>query len=80
MDGDDITSCNNSIPWWPEGMPVWQKVLCLLGYHKWETRQTAKGHCYGIETEEGIRKGKHGLHDENPMKLTDQCARCQTLR
>lgn len=80
MSGDDITRSNDSLPWWPEGTPFWQKVLCLFGHHKWETRQTSKGHCYGFETEEGKRKGKFGLHDESPMKLRDQCVRCLTLK
>ncbi len=79
MNGDPITQQNDSLPEWPDGMPLWQRVLCLFGYHKRETRQTEPGHCYGFETEEGKRKGKFGLHDETPMKLRDQCARCHTL-
>ncbi len=78
--GDDITWRNESMPVFPEEMPLWQRILCLLGYHKWETRQTAKGHCFGIETEEGRRKGVFGLHDELPMKLNDQCGRCGAVR
>lgn len=78
--GDDITWSNDTIPVFPDGMPLWQRVLCLLGYHKWETRQTAKGHCFGVQTEEGRRKGVFGLHDEEPLKLADQCGRCGTLR
>lgn len=80
MNGDDITAHNNSMPWFPDEMPFWQRVLCLFGYHKWETRQSAPGHCYGFQTEEGKRKGVFGLHDENPLKLRDQCGRCLTLR
>lgn len=80
MNGDDITSHNETMPVFPDEMPFWQRVLCLLGYHKWETRQSAKGHCYGVQTEEGKRKGIFGLHDETPMKLRDQCGRCGTLR
>lgn len=57
MNGDDITSSNPSMPDFPDGMPLWQRILCVLGYHKWETRRSAKGHCYGVETEEGKRKG-----------------------
>lgn len=79
MDGDDITRHNDSMPCYPHGMPLWQRVLCLLGYHKPETRQTAPGHCYGLQTKEGARKGVFGLHDESPMKLRDQCGRCDTL-
>lgn len=80
MNGDDITHNNRSMPWWPTGTPLWRKVLCLFGYHKWETRQSAKGHCFGFETEEGKRKGRFGLHDESPMKLADQCPHCLSLR
>lgn len=80
MNGDDIMYENTSLPWFPEKMPFWQRVLCLLGYHKWETRYSAKGHRYGIETKEGKQKGVFGLHDETPMKLRDQCGRCWTLR
>ena len=79
MDGDDITCRNTTMPYYPKGMPLWQRVPCLLGYHKRETRQTSKGHCYGIQTEEGLRKGVFGLHDEKPMKLRDQCGRCGAL-
>ena len=79
MDGDDITYRNESMPYFPKGMPLWQRALCVLGYHKGETRQSAKGHCYGVQTEEGERKGVFGLHDEKPMKLRDQCARCGAL-
>ena len=69
MDGDDIKWRNDSLPRWPKGLPLWQRVACLLGYHKRETRQTAKGHRFG--------NGK--LHDDDPMKLRDQCGRCNTL-
>lgn len=79
MNGDDIKGSNGSMPYFPKGMPLWQRVLCVLGYHKPETRQSAKGHCYGFQTEEGERKGIFGLHDETPMKLRDQCARCWAL-
>jgi hypothetical protein len=79
MDGDDIKRRNESMPWWPKGMPLWQKVLCLFGYHKRETRQSAKGHQYGFQTEEGKQRGIFGIHDEKPMKLRDQCGRCDTL-
>ncbi len=79
MSGDEIGYSNHSIPVFPEGMPLWHRVLCVLGYHKGETRQTAKGHCYGFQTDEGRRKGIFGLHDESPMKLRSQCGRCGTL-
>ena len=69
MDGDSITGRNDSMPHWPHGMPLWQRVMCLLGYHKRETRQTAKGHRYGDGT----------LHDDKPMQLRDQCGRCGAL-
>jgi len=69
MDGDDIKFINDSMPWFPQEMSLWQRILCLLGYHKPETRQTAPGHRYG--------DGK--LHDDKPMKLRDQCGRCGTL-
>lgn len=69
MDGDDIIWPNQSMPRFPKGMPLWQRVTCVLGYHKRETRQTAKGHRYGDGT----------LHDDKPMKLRDQCGRCGQL-
>lgn len=84
MNGDDITYINENLPrferWFPEKTKWWQKILCLIGRHKWETRQSAKGHCYGFETEEGKRKKRFGLHDESPLKLRDQCAWCDSLR
>ena len=79
MNGDDIKWDNRSMPHFPNGMPLWQRVLCLLGYHKSETRQSANGHCYGVQTEEGKRRGIFGIHDETPMKLRDQCGRCGKL-
>jgi len=69
MNDDDITKRNQSMPIFPSEMPMWQRVLCVLGYHKLETRQTAKGHRYGDGT----------LHDDKPMKLRDQCGRCHQL-
>lgn len=42
MDGDDITERNESMPWYPKGLPLWQRVLCLLGYHKPEIRMSGK--------------------------------------
>ena len=44
MNGQDIEWSNMSMPIFPDKMPVWQRILCLLGYHKRETRQTAPGH------------------------------------
>jgi hypothetical protein len=44
MNGDDITRRNESMPWFPEGMPFWQRVTCLFGYHKRETRKTGPSH------------------------------------
>ena len=67
------------MPNYPEGMPIWQRVLCALGYHRREKRQSAPGHCYGFQTKEGERKGVFGLHDETPMRLRDQCGRCGAL-
>ena len=75
MNGDDIGWSNRNAPYFPDEMPWWQRVLCVLGYHKRETRQTAKGHRYG-PTEEHPR-GE--LHDDRPMKLRDQCGRCGAL-
>ena len=69
MDGDDIRWSNDTMPSYPEGMKLWEKIVCLLGYHKSETRQTALGHRYG--------DGR--LHDDKPMKLRDQCGRCGSL-
>lgn len=80
MNGDDIKWINERMPRYPTSMPLWQRVLCLLGYHKWETRKTPKGHCYGVQTEEGVRRGIYGIHDETPLNLRDQCGRCNTLR
>lgn len=69
MDGDDIKFHNVSMPYFPKEMPLWQRVLCVLGYHKREMRQTAKGHRFGNGT----------LHDDKPMRLRDQCGRCNAL-
>lgn len=38
-DGDDITFRNETMPRWPKGLSIWDKVRCLLGYHKRETRK-----------------------------------------
>lgn len=79
MNGQDITHHNQTMPVFPRNQPLWSRVLCLLGYHKREMRQSAKGHRFGVQTEEGERKGIFGLHDEKPMQLRDQCGRCNTL-
>jgi len=44
MDGDDIKWSNNTMPYFPKSMPLWQRILCLLGYHKSEARQCGKDH------------------------------------
>jgi hypothetical protein len=46
MNGDDISSSNDTMPYWPRGMKLHHKVLCLLGYHFRETRQTGPHHKY----------------------------------
>jgi hypothetical protein len=79
MNGDDIKWVNTTMPEFPKGMPFWQRVTCLLGYHKAEKRQTAPGHCYGFETAEGKLRGIRGIHDKTPMSLRDQCGRCGVL-
>lgn len=69
-DGDDIRgSGNESLPHWPTGMPLWQKVLCLFGYHKPEVRFAGKrtGYYQGEPTQHGT------------MRLRDQCGRCKSL-
>lgn len=65
-DGNDINGNNTSIPSWPAKMPLWQKVLCLFGYHKWEMRFASR------------RVRDDGVVLE-PMRLRDQCCRCETL-
>jgi hypothetical protein len=80
MNGDDIINTNDTMPVFPIGMRLYRRILCVLGYHVWETRQTAPGHCFGVQTAEGERKGKFGLHDESPLPLRDQCGHCFTLR
>lgn len=75
MNGDDIKWQNESMPYFPPEMKWWQRILCLLGYHKRETRQTAKGHRWFPTKEEPFGV----LHDDRPMKLRDQCGRCGTL-
>lgn len=80
MNGDDITYINETMPRFPKAMSFYRRVLCLFGYHVWEKRQTAPGHCYGFKTEEGERKGIFGLHDESPLKLRDQCGHCFTVK
>ena len=64
MDGQEITQHNNSMPWFPDSMNFFERIWCLLGYHKRETRQTFE---YAGKT-----------HDQ-AMQLRDQCGRCHTL-
>jgi hypothetical protein len=46
MDGDDITWHNTSMPVFQKETPLWQRVKCVLGYHKRETRKTGAKHKY----------------------------------
>lgn len=39
MDGDEIKWRNEYMPKYPGKMPLWQRILCVLGYHKRETRK-----------------------------------------
>lgn len=46
----DITWRNERMPVYPEGMALWQRIRCVLGYHKPEPRQTAHDHkCPGMK-------------------------------
>ncbi len=42
----NITWKNSSMPYWPKGMNLFQKILCLFGYHHWEKRATGFTHKY----------------------------------
>ena len=53
--GDDITWHNESLPWFPEEMTLWQRICCLLGYHVWETRQTNCRDIIGFKTKEVLK-------------------------
>jgi hypothetical protein len=64
MDGQDIKSLNDTMPRFPKRMPLWQRILCVLGYHKWESRKAGPGRKLLVQG----------------MKLRDQCGRCDTLR
>jgi hypothetical protein len=67
MNGDDIKWQNDSIPWWPDEMWWWwQKVMCLMGWHKRETR---------FEYRNQITRVLH----TTPIRERDQCGRCGAL-
>lgn len=66
-DGQDIFGSGNTrMPQYPIGMPLWQRVLCLLDYHKMEIRYAPRR----------IRNDGRTLE---PMRLRDQCVRCRCL-
>ena len=65
MDYDDIIQRNDSMPYYPKEMSLWQRILCILGYHKAEKRM-AKNH----------RIGNGEIID---LPLRDQCSRCHAL-
>lgn len=65
--GDDIVRHNDTMPVFRSGTPFWQRVLCVLGYHKREVRRAAPDHRGGG----GIWLGG--------MRLRDQCGRCDAL-
>ena len=75
----DLPHNNDSMPRWPKAMPAWQRLMCVLGYHKRMENFTPVGHCFGHQTEEGRRRGIYGIHDESPLRLRDKCSRCGTL-
>lgn len=67
-DYDDIEGSNSSLPWFPDEMNIFQKIMCLFGYHKWEKRESKY-------------KGFGKLEKrEHPLKLRDQCKRCESLK
>lgn len=37
-------SHDDYMPKYPPTMPLWQRVLCVLGYHKREARYTESSH------------------------------------
>ena len=42
----DIKGINTSMPYWPKDMNLFQKILCLFGHHRWESRATGAMHKY----------------------------------
>ncbi len=66
-DGQDIYGSGNTrMPQYPVGTPLWQRILCLLDYHKWEIRFAPRR-----ERDDGVILPV--------MRLRDQCVRCHTL-
>jgi len=37
---------NDSMPIYPSEMGFWDRVKCVLGYHKWQEVHTGPGHPY----------------------------------
>ncbi len=68
-DYDDIEWSNQSLPYFPKEMNIFQKVLCLFGNHKWEKRESKY-----IGT--GFLREKR----KYPLTLREQCVRCKTLK
>lgn len=42
----DIKWNNTTMPVYADGMSLWDRVRCLLGYHRWEPRCTDSDHKY----------------------------------
>jgi hypothetical protein len=68
MNGDDIKWLNDTMPVFPDGMPLRYRILCLLGYHKRETRNAPPDY-------KG-RAADGSPIDLGGMRLRDQCGRC----
>lgn len=62
----DISWSNKTVPIFPNGLSLWGRIVCLLGYHMPQARRTGPNH----------RGGDGSLMD---FKLRDQCGRCGTL-
>ncbi|HLY89063.1 MAG TPA: hypothetical protein VKQ27_08770 [Acetobacteraceae bacterium] len=60
-DGDDLRG-NTGLPIFPERMPLWHRILCVLGYHKPEIRiNNRPDQCWGDRS-----------------RMRDACGRCGT--
>jgi len=62
----NISWDNSSMPFFPEGVSLYGRVMCLLGYHLPQERRTGPDHVMG-----------NG--NKCDFKLRDQCGRCGSL-
>ena len=67
-DGDDLRR-NTGLPILPDDMPLWHRILCVLGYHKPEIRINHNpAYCWGERSRSRDACGRCGTYLDTSIR------------